>query len=154
MTHLTWFNSAAWNNSQYDDDYTFETAAGVTLVPTAGKQVVDAPEWLVRSELSYDNGAFFARLDANYTGERFYTYLNDGSAKSYTLLNTGFGYRFKTLGVVEQVTLQVDVTNLADKEFIGSIGTNGFVPSDPTGSVQTLLRGAPRQLFVSAKARF
>jgi iron complex outermembrane recepter protein len=154
MTHVTWFNSAAWNDSEYDDDYTIETADGATVVPTAGKQVVDAPEWLVRSELSYDNGAFFARLDANYVDERFYTYLNDASAKSYTLLNTGFGYRFDSLGMVEQLTLQVDVTNLTDKEYIGSIGTNGFGVSDPSGSMQTLLRGAPRQFFVSAKARF
>ena len=154
MTHITWFNSAAWNNSEYDDDYTIETDDGVTVVPTAGKQVVDAPEWLVRSELSYDNGAFFARLDANYVDERFYTYLNDASAKSYTLLNTGLGYRFDGLGVVEQVTLQLDVTNLADKNYIGSIGTNGFGVTDIGGSMQTLLRGAPRQFFVSAKARF
>jgi iron complex outermembrane receptor protein len=154
MTHVTWFNSAAWNNSEYDDDYTIETEGGATVVPTAGKQVVDAPEWLVRSELSYDNGAVFARLDANYVDERFYTYLNDASAKSYTLLNTGFGYRFDGLGMVQQLTLQVDVTNLTDKEYISSIGTNGFDVSDPTGSMQTLLRGAPRQFFVSAKARF
>lgn len=154
MTHLTWFNSAAWNTSEYDDDYTFETEDGVTLVPTSGKQVVDAPEWLLRSELSYDNGAFFARLDASYTDERFYTYLNDASAKSYTLLNTGFGYRFSSLGMVEQLTLQVDVANLTDKQYIGTIGTNGFGVSDPNGSMQTLLRGAPRQFFISAKARF
>ncbi|MDY6945881.1 MAG: TonB-dependent receptor [Pseudomonadota bacterium] len=154
MTHLTWFNSAALNQSEYDDDYTFETADGVTLVPTAGKQVVDAPEWIVRSELSYDNGAFFARLDANYTDERFYTYLNDASAESYTLFNTGFGYRFDSLGFLEQLTVQADVTNLADKKYIGSIGTNGFGVTDPAGSMQTLLRGAPRQFFISAKARF
>lgn len=154
MTHLTWFNSAAWNNSEYDDDYTIETASGTTVVPTSGKQVVDAPEWLLRSELSYDDGAFFARLDANYTDERFYTYLNDASAKSYALFNTGFGYRFESLGMIEQLTLQVDVTNLADKKYIGSIGTNGFDVSDEDGSMQTLLRGAPRQFFISAKARF
>lgn len=154
MTHVTWFNSAALNKSEYDDDYTFETAAGVTLVPTAGKQVVDAPEWIVRSELSYDNGAFFARLDANYTDERFYTYLNDASAKSYTLFNSGLGYRFGPLGMLEEFTVQADVTNLADKKYIGSIGTNGYGVSDPTGSMQTLLRGAPRQFFLSAKARF
>lgn len=154
MTQLTWFNSAAWNNSEYDDDYTIQTASSTTVVPTAGKQVVDAPEWLVRSELSYDNGAFFARLDANYTDERFYTYLNDASAKSYTLFNTGFGYRFGSLGMIEQLTLQADVTNLADKKYIGSIGTNGFGVNDPTGSMQTLLRGAPRQFFISAKVRF
>ena len=154
MTHVTWFNSAAWNLSEYDDDYTYETAAGVTLVPSAGKQVVDAPEWLFRSELSYDNGAFFARLDANYTDERYYTYLNDASANSYTLFNTGFGYRFDSLGIVEQLTVQADVTNLADKKYIGSIGTNGFGVTDSAGSMQTLLRGAPRQFFISAKARF
>ena len=56
--------------------------------------------------------------------------------------------------MVDQLTLQVDITNLADKEYIGSIGTNGFGVSDLTGSMQTLLRGAPRQFFVSAKARF
>jgi iron complex outermembrane recepter protein len=96
----------------------------------------------------------FARLDANYTDERFYTYLNDASAKSYTLLNTGFGYRFDSLGMFQQLTVQADVTNLADKKYIGSIGTNGFGVTDPTGSMQTLLRGAPRQFFISAKARF
>ena len=31
---------------------------------------------------------------------------------------------------------------------------NGYGVSDPTGSMQTLLRGAPRQFFLSAKARF
>ena len=51
--------------------------------------MVDAPEWLVRPELSYDNGAFFARLDANRTGEGFYTCLNDASAKSQALLSIG-----------------------------------------------------------------
>jgi iron complex outermembrane receptor protein len=46
------------------------------------------------------------------------------------------------------------VTNLADKEYISTVGSNGFVESDPNGSFQTLLRGAPRQFFFSAKARF
>jgi iron complex outermembrane receptor protein len=69
-------------------------------------------------------------------------------------LNSGLGYRFDGLGVVEQLTLQLDVTNLTDKEYIGSIGTNGFGVTDPNGSMQTLLRGAPRQFFISAKAKF
>lgn len=154
VSHVTWFNSAAWNDSEYDDDYRIGTASGVTVVPVSGKQVVDSPEILLKSELSYDNGAFFARLDANYIDERFYTYLNDASAKSYTLLNTGVGYRFDSLGVLEQLTLQLDVTNLTDKEYISTVGSNGFVESDPNGSFQTLLRGAPRQFFFSAKARF
>lgn len=154
VTHVTWFSSVAWNDSQYDDDYSFETEDGVTVVQSGGKQVVDSPELLLRSELSYDNGAFFARTDVNYTDERFYTYLNDASAKSYTLLNAGLGYRFGSLGLVDEITVEADVTNLTDRKYISTIGSNGFAVSDPDGTLQTLQRGAPRQFFLSAKARF
>lgn len=151
---VTWFNSAAWNNSEYDNNYSVETAGGTTVVPVAGKHVTDAPELLFKSELSYDNDVFFARVDANYTDERFYTYLNNGSVDAYTLVNAGIGYRLRGLGAVEELTLQADVTNLTDKKYISTIGSNGFDLADPNGTLQTLLRGAPRQFFLSAKARF
>lgn len=152
---VTWFTSAAWNQSEYDDDYTVADSNGnPVLVPAAGKLVVDAPEFLVKSELSYDNGRLFARLDADYVDERFYTYLNNGSADSYTLLNAGIGLRIPDFGAVRELTVQADFTNLTDKEYISTIGSNGFVNEDPNGTIQTLLRGAPRQAFVSVKARF
>jgi hypothetical protein len=53
------------------------------LVPAAGKQVVDTPEWLVRPKLPYDHGALFAQLDANFTDERCHTCLNDASASAW-----------------------------------------------------------------------
>ena len=56
-----------------------------------GKQVTDTPEILLKSELTYDNGAFFASANVNYTDERFYTYLNQGSVDAYTLVNLGGG---------------------------------------------------------------
>src|SRR5690606_26212221 len=78
VRHFAWFNSVAWNDSEYADDYTVaDSSGGSMLVPVSGKQVPDAPEILFKSELSYDNGVFFAHVDANYTDERFYTYLND-----------------------------------------------------------------------------
>lgn len=155
MSDLSWFASLAWNDSEYDDNYTVTNASGVaTVVPVTGKQVTDAPEILLKSELAYDNGSFFARADVNYTDERFYTYLNQGSVDAYTLLNFGVGYRFKGLGVVEELVLQADATNVTDKEYFSTIDSNGFVNADPNGTAQTLLLGAPRQFFVSAKARF
>jgi iron complex outermembrane receptor protein len=147
---LTWFNSFAWNDSQYDDNFLNN---GV-VVPVGGKQVTDAPELMVKSELAWDTGSFFARVDGSYIDERFYTYLNQGSAKAYTLLNASAGYRFTGLAVVEELVVQAAVTNLADKNYISTIGSNGFVNADPGGTAQTLLRGAPRQLFVTLKARF
>lgn len=154
LNHLTWFNSLAWNDSEYDDDYTVTNASGVqTLVPVSGKQVTDAPEILFKSELAYDNGSFFARADVNYTDERFYTYLNDRGVESYTLLNLGAGYRFSAFSA-DEIVIQADVTNVTDKEYFSTIDSNGFVTSDPQGTTQTLLRGAPRQFFVTVKARF
>jgi iron complex outermembrane receptor protein len=155
MANFSWFTSLAFNDSEYADDYTVVDGAGVaTVVPVSGKQVTDTPEMLVKSQVAYDNGAFFLRADVNYTDERYYTYLNDGSVDAYTLLNIGVGYRFTMGRAIEELVIQADATNVTDETYYSTIDSNGFVTSDPTGTAQTLLLGAPRQLFVSLKARF
>lgn len=152
---LTWFTSAAWNHSEYENDYSVAGSTGDSVViPVAGKQVVDTPEILAQTELAYDNGRLFAHVDVNYVDERYYTYLNDASVDAYILVNAGVGLRLPDLGIVREVTVQADFTNLTDKKYISTIGTNGFVNSDPNGTTATLLRGAPRQAFVSVKAKF
>jgi iron complex outermembrane receptor protein len=150
MQYLTWFNSFAWNDSQYDDNF---TSNGV-VVPVAGKQVVDAPKVMIKSELAWDNGRFFARVDGNYVGKRFYTYLNQGGVNAQTLFNGSVGYRFANAGLFEELTVQGAVTNIADEFYISTIGSGGFTNADPGGTAQTLLRGAPRQFFVTLKASF
>lgn len=154
IRNLTWFNSIAWNDSQYDDDYTRFTGSGPVVVRVAGKQVVDAPKLMVKSELAWDNGDFFARVDGSHIGKRYYTYLNQGGVNAYELFNASAGYRFRDVGPFEELTLQGAVTNIADEFYISTIGSNGFSEADPNGTSQTLLRGAPRQFFVSFKARF
>jgi len=158
MNSLTWFTSLSWNDSEYDDDYT--TVATVNgqgvarVVPVKGKQVVDTPEILLKSELTYDNGAFFASANVNYTDERYYTYLNQGSVDAYTLVNLAAGYRFRGFGAFEEVSVQLDATNVTDKEYFSTIDSNGFTEADPNGTWNSLLLGAPRQFFLSAKAKF
>ncbi len=149
-SRLSWFSSLAWNDSTYDNDFT----SNGNVISVAGKNVVDTPEILARTEFGYDDGALFARVDGSFVDERFYTYLNDASADSYSLFNATVGYRFRNLGFVEELVVQGDVTNLADENYISTIGSNGFVNSDVSGTAQTLLRGAPRQVFLSLKARF
>jgi len=152
---LSWFNSVSYNDSTYDDDYVTTNGAGVqTVVPVGGKKVVDTPELLFKSELGYTRGPFFAHADVNHVDDRYYTYLNEGGVDAYTVLNAGFGYRFANVGFLEQLTLQADVTNLSDEDYFSTIDSNGFSNSDPNGTVQTLLLGAPRQYFLSLKAKF
>jgi iron complex outermembrane receptor protein len=150
MQHLNWFTSFAWNDSTFDENYT--TNGNVVLV--GGKTVPDSPEMMLKTELAYDNGSAFVRADANYVDGRYYTFLNQGSVPSYTLFNASAGYRFAEVAMFEELTLQAAVTNITDKFYISTVGSNGFVNADPNGTAQTLLRGAPRQVFVSIKAKF
>ncbi len=154
ITGLTWFSSLSYNDSTFDDDYTKVTAGGPVVVAVKGKQVPDAPKTMLRSQVSYDLGGIFFRVDGNYMAKRYYTYLNDGHAKSYTLFNASAGYRFGAVGgIFDELTLQLDATNLFDKKYIATLNSNGFAETDTAGTAQTLLPGAPRQVFVSLKAR-
>jgi iron complex outermembrane receptor protein len=155
LTGFNWFTSLSYTDSKYDDDYTTTSGSGVqTIIPVSGKTVVDTPEVLFKSEVAYERGPVFLHADVNHTGKRYYTYLNEGGVDAYTLLNAGIGYRFSQLGFLSQLTLQADVTNLTDEDYFSTIDSNGFVNSDMAGTTQTLLRGAPRQYFLSVKARF
>lgn len=146
---ISWFNSYTFNDSKYKSNY----MDGSTLVAVSGKTVVDAPRQLFNTEVSYDGGAWFARAGGKFTGKRYYTYLNDGGVPSYWLASVSGGYKMKDLGWVKDLTLQVNVTNLFDKQYISSIGTNGFQASDRNGTAQTLLTGAPRQVFITLNGK-
>lgn len=147
---LNWYNSASLNRSTYEDDY----LSGTTLIRTSGKTVTDAPELMLTTELGYDTTTMFAKLSYKYTSERQYTYLNEGAVSSFGLMNLAVGYRFGDLGFASDLTAQLDVTNLLDKDYISTVGSGGFGNSDLTNTAQTLLPGAPRQLFISLKAAF
>jgi iron complex outermembrane receptor protein len=146
---ISWFNSYTFNDSKYKSNY----MDGATLVAVSGKTVVNAPRQLFNTEVSYEGGAWFARLGGKYTGKRYYTYLNDNGVPSFWLANLSGGYKLKSLGWAKELSLQVNVTNLFDKQYISTIGTNGFQASDPNGTAQTLLTGAPRQVFLSLNGK-
>jgi iron complex outermembrane receptor protein len=143
-----WFNSFTYNDSKYQSDY-----LNGTIVHAADKQVVDTPKVLFNTELSYENASWFARANAKYTDKRYYTYLNDGAVPAFWVGNLVAGYKLGTVNMFKGVTLQLNVTNLFDKQYFGTIGSNGFVNSDPTGTNQTLQTGSPRQVFISLNAK-
>ncbi len=147
---FSWYNSASINRSTYEDDF----LDGTTLIRTSGKTVVDSPEWMFSSELGMETEKVFAKLNYKYTSERQYTFLNEGSVSSFGIVSLALGYRFGDLGSVNDLTLQLDATNLLDKNYISTVGSGGFGNSDLAGTAQTLLPGAPRQVFFSLKAMF
>jgi iron complex outermembrane recepter protein len=151
------FGSYSYNDATYRNDVV--NAAGVLLAAIKGKTIVDAPRHLLKFDASYDSDDIFGRLGVNYMSERFFTYTNsltgtaiapldsNGSVAGRALVDATLGYRF-ALGPVRKAELQLNVTNLFDKDYISTIGTNGF---GNVGDNQTLLNGAPRQIFATLK---
>jgi iron complex outermembrane receptor protein len=146
--YITWFNSASYNKSTYEDDFT----SGSDTVGVAGKTVTDAPEWLFNSELAMEMEQFFGKVHYKFTDERYYTYLNEGSVDGFSMLNVALGYRLGNMGWLKSLTAQIDVTNVLEEDYISTVGSGGFVNADPNGTAQTLLPGAPRQWFFTLKA--
>ena len=140
------FASYSYNEATYRDDV--RNAAGTILTATRGKTVVDTPKHMAKGELVYDDTRFFARAGADYMTKRYFTYINDQSVGARVLVDASIGYRFPALG---GLAIEGSVTNLTDKRYISTIGSNGYGAS---GDNQTLLAGAPRQVFVSLRKGF
>ncbi|WP_423596046.1 TonB-dependent receptor [Roseateles sp. MS654] len=147
---LTWYNSVSLSKSTYRDD----VVSGTTTVAIRGKRVADAPDTMIKSQLGYDDGALFGTIGVDYMSKRYYSYTNDASVPDRTLVNLSAGYKMKNVSMLRELSLQASVTNLFDKHYISTIGSNGFTNSDPNGTYATLLPGAPRQFYVTLTGRF
>ncbi len=146
---VTLFASYSYNNSKYMNNVV--NAAGAVLQATAGKTVVDSPKNMLKGEIVYDQHGVTVRVGADYMSKRYFTYLNDQSVPGRVLMDASIGYRFDTDGALHGVSITGNVTNLTNKAYIATIGSNGYTAS---GDNQTLLAGAPRQFFITVKKGF
>jgi iron complex outermembrane receptor protein len=145
---LSLFVSYSYNDTTYRNDVV--NALGAVVTATKDKTVVDTPKQLIRGELAYDSDGFFGRVGVNYMSKRYFTYENDKSVPARALVDATIGYRFDA-GLRKPVELQLNATNLFDRNYVATIGSNGF---GSRGDNQTLLAGAPQQIFVSLKVGF
>ena len=142
------FASYSYNDSTYRDDVidASDPNAIRVVAHTKGKTTVDAPKHLAKGELTYDGELFFGRIGVNYMSKRYYSYENDASVGGRAIVDASIGWR-----IAEGYELQVSGTNLLDKKYVSTVGTNGFSTS---GDSQTLMVAAPRQVFATLKAAF
>ncbi|MGC6400424.1 TonB-dependent receptor [Sphingomonas sp. FW199] len=140
--------SYAYNESTYRDDVL--NAAGAVVAATEGRTVVDAPRHIASAEIVYSGDIFFGRFGGNYMSKRYFTYENDQSVDGRLIADATLGARIE-VAPGRQVELQLNATNLFDEEYVATIGSNGF---GNRGDNQTLLIGAPRQVFVTLKTGF
>lgn len=149
---LSLYNGFTYTNSTYDDDVASEAAAGVYF---KGKQSVDTPKTMWKSELAYKNkNGLAAHINADYMSTRYYSFDNTGSVDGRVLADLGASYECTSDSVLKGLKLQLNVYNLLDEHYYSSIGTNGFAASDTAGTSQTLQVGSPRTVVGTLSMRF
>ncbi len=142
--------SYSYNNSEYTDDVV--NNLGAVLAATRGATVVNTPKHIANADVIYDDGALFGSFGVNYLGDRYFTFTNNGGrVDGRFLLDASIGYRVVGHGFLDGLEAQFNVSNLLDKDYAGTLGTNGFVNS---GDSQTLIAGAPRQFFATVRKSF
>jgi iron complex outermembrane receptor protein len=138
--------SAAFNDSELQENV--QTSA-TTFLATAGKQLVETPEWTYAARLDFaaTDDLRFA-LQGTHVGERFATDLNDETVDAYTVVDLDASYSFKFPGI-ESAQIQLNITNLLDEDYFGNIssGTGGT-------SVGFYSIGAPRTATATLKFNF
>ena len=145
------YNAVTLSKSTYDSNYT----AGGVVIPTGGKVTVDSPEFLYKDELSYNRGGFEGHLTSDIMGKRYFTYTDDNSVGSRAVVDFGTSFHKDEIGPFDQLKLQFNVFNLLGNKYWDTIGTNGFVASDPTSvNNNTLQEGFPRAFTGTLTARF
>ena len=147
---VTITGSYAFNDNTYRDDVV--NAAGVVVQAIKGRTVVDSPRHIGNLEIVYDDGNFYGRANANAMSSRFFTFSNDQKVGGRVIVDGKIGYRITSDNRwLNGLAIEGTVTNLFDRRYVATIGSNGFGFS---GDNQTLLPAAPRQMFVSLRKDF
>lgn len=153
---LQWFNTGSYNVAKFDNDYLSNPSDPTSVVRTAGKYVPDAPKFMFNSILSYSHARWGLSGGVRHVDKRFFNYTNDLNVSgdglayvpAYTLADvSGYVKLLPNPGI----TLRGSLTNLFDKRYASTIGTNGI---GAFGDNQTLQTGAPRLFFFSVSADF
>ncbi|RBM06063.1 TonB-dependent receptor [Novacetimonas cocois] len=144
---LSWYNSISFNRSTFDNNFTDST--GVHHI--AGKLIPNYPELTYKTSLMYRYGPASVNVDAQYMSRRYISYMNDAWAPHNWVMNLGARYQFPGYGILQHISLELNVYNLLNADYIGTVGEQG---NPISGDYQTMLIGAPRQYFGTVRAEF
>ncbi len=159
------YNGGTWDKSIYDDNVPFYSTGtcpdgtapvnSTCIYDTKGKVNVDSPKGMYKTSLDWHQSGAFVNIGADYMSTRYFTYSNDGSVAGRFLAEIGAGYKRDQVGAFKDLKAQINVTNLLNSEYWASIGTNGFVYSDPLSVANNTLQvGAPRTVSGTLSVSF
>jgi iron complex outermembrane receptor protein len=155
--HVTFGANVSYNDAKYQN--ALQMKPGV-FAPIQGKQMVETPRWMTNGWLNVNVDGFNINLTSKWVGRRFVTDMNDMSVPAYVTFDASVRYNLSThLPGVQAAYLQLNVWNLGDEQYYGSLGTQVTgnpalktlygVTNQPFGYI-----GAPRTTQLSLRVEF
>ncbi|MFS3135511.1 TonB-dependent receptor [Gluconacetobacter sacchari] len=144
---LSLTNSISYNSSRYGSNLTEDG----TVYDLKGKQEVNYPKLMYKTNLSYEYKGAFAHIDVTYMSKRYLSYTNDTHVPGYWLANLGAGYHIGNAGFLKNITASFNVYNLFNTVYVSNMGEDG---NPLSGDYQSMQIGAPREFFGTVSAGF
>jgi iron complex outermembrane receptor protein len=132
---LTFFVNPSYTRMTYDDDLSF---AGKS-VDSEGNQVVDTPEWLVKTGVSYRPGNFEIVPMLRFLSERYSDAENEQVVDANTLVDLRASYTWNKPPFAKSMKFTMELNNIFDEEYISVINAS----DDTRAGNATYMPGSP-----------
>lgn len=115
--HVTFFFNPTYTSLTYDEDLTY---AGATL-QTKDNQVVDTPEWMLKTGLILTWGDFQVVPMLRYLDDRYGDAENTEQIDDYVVADLKIGYTNKNIAFFDALNVSLEFTNIFDEEYVSLI---------------------------------
>jgi len=115
--HVTFFFNPTYTSLTYDEDLTY---AGATL-QTEDNQVVDTPEWMLKTGLLLTWGDFQVVPMLRYLDDRYGDAENTEEIDDYVVADLKIGYTRKDIAFFKALKVSLEFTNIFDEEYVSLI---------------------------------
>ena len=138
------------------------SGTAIDYLPTKGKFAPETPKYQVGFNLDYDDGNLFGAYNLKYIARQYSTFMNDEAVPSYVRMNLTVGYRFHNVGFLQSPNIKLNITNIANKHYLGfplgvqtnASATKGIFGNMVKGTAPTYAIAAPFAATGSISAGF
>jgi len=144
--YLTVFLNPTWTSLTYDGDMTYQGSK----LASNGKQVVDTPEWMLKSGIILKLGDFEIAPKVRVIGERYGDVEHKEKIDPYAVADLSLSYTRKKVLNLAQIKLALELTNLTDERYVAVINSSDDTRAGSTSYYQ----GAPFSAIGSVSVQF
>ena len=143
---LTFFVNPSWTVLEYDNNIDYKG----TMVPVKGNQVVDTPEFMVKSGLIFRWEDLEVVPMVRFLGSRYADPENTEKVDSYVIADLRLAYTLKKIPKVRALRFSLDLDNLFNKEYISYLSASDYT----VGGNASYYAGAPFTMVLTASLEF